>query len=220
MARLLVAILFVLFLPGPGVGAETPTVLDWESLVPPGPPIDDPARELASDLGIELGLIASIRAKRRNGLVTEGNPEAEWGLELERKFQAKGLDLENLLERQRRMQAEVARRNSEVNASLDGKLVRIPGYVLPLEFDGTQVGEFLLVPFVGACIHVPAPPRNQMVFVRLTQSYAAKALYEPVWVTGRLRTAGATKRLSLVDGSANIDTGYTMDGTRVDPYKD
>jgi hypothetical protein len=220
MARLLVAILLVLFMPVPGVGAEQPTVLDWENLVPPGPPIDDPARELAPDLGIELGLIASIRAKRRDGLVTEGNPDVEWGLELERKFQAKGLDLESLLERQRRMQAEIARRNAEVNTSLDGKLVRIPGYVLPLEFDGAHVGEFLLVPFVGACIHVPAPPRNQMVFVRLAQSYAAKALFEPVWVTGHLRTAGATKRLSLVDGSANVDTGYTMDGARIAPYKE
>ncbi|MEK9753358.1 MAG: DUF3299 domain-containing protein [Rhodospirillaceae bacterium] len=72
------------------------------------------------------------------------------------------------------MQAEIERRNGAVNAALDSKLVKISGYVLPLELDGTRVGEFLLVPFVGACIHVPAPPKNQMVFVRLKQSYAAK----------------------------------------------
>ena len=55
---------------------------------------------------------------------------------------------------------------SAVEPGLNGAQVRIPGYVLPLEFEGTRVREFLLVPYVGACIHVPAPPPNQMVFVR------------------------------------------------------
>ena len=45
----------------------------------------------------------------------------------------------------------------------NGKLVRIPGYLVPLEYDGTGVSAALLVPYVGACIHVPPPPANQMV---------------------------------------------------------
>ena len=45
-----------------------------------------------------------------------------------------------------------------VVAELNGKRVKIGGYVVPLDFDATKVTEFLLVPFVGACIHVPPPP--------------------------------------------------------------
>jgi hypothetical protein len=200
--------------------AEAPAVLAWQDLVPPGPPVADPTRGLAPELRIELGLIATTRAKLKRGTIAQASAEAEWARGLERKFTDQGLDLEGLLERRQAMQAEIERQGGAVNAALDGKLVKIPGYVLPLELDGTRVGEFLLVPFVGACIHVPAPPKNQMVFVRLKQSYAAKELYEPVWVTGRLKAAGATKSLSLVDGSADIETGYTLDGMRIEPYKE
>ena len=43
----------------------------------------------------------------------------------------------------------------------DGKTVRLPGYIVPLDYDGTGTKEFLLVPYVGACIHVRHhPPIN------------------------------------------------------------
>ena len=47
------------------------------------------------------------------------------------------------------------------------KVVRIPGYIVPLGFVGSAVAEGLLVPYVGACIHVPPPPANQIVFIQL-----------------------------------------------------
>ena len=43
--------------------------------------------------------------------------------------------------------------------------VKIAGYVLPLDFEDTTVKEFLLVPYIGACIHVPPPPPNQIIYV-------------------------------------------------------
>ena len=56
-----------------------------------------------------------------------------------------------------------------MNPALDGKTIRIPGYVLPLEFSGSKVTEFLLVPWVGACIHTPPPEPNQIVYVKARQ---------------------------------------------------
>ena len=50
---------------------------------------------------------------------------------------------------------------SALVSDYDGKRVRIPGYIVPIGFDGVGVKEFLLVPYVGACIHVPPPPPNQ-----------------------------------------------------------
>jgi hypothetical protein len=43
---------------------------------------------------------------------------------------------------------------------LNGKNVRIPGHLRPLEISQEKVTEFLLVSYVGTCIHVPPPPAN------------------------------------------------------------
>ncbi len=69
--------------------------------------------------------------------------------------------------------------------------VKIPGYVVPLDEDGM---EFLLAPWLGACIHEPTPPPNQMVHVRLKKG--AKPIdpwgWDPLWVTGKL-SVGVTE---------------------------
>ena len=51
------------------------------------------------------------------------------------------------------------------NKSLEDKEVKLPGYVIPLEYYGREINTFLLVPYIGACIHVPPPPPNQIVYV-------------------------------------------------------
>jgi hypothetical protein len=71
---------------------------------------------------------------------------------------------------------------------LDGRRVRIGGYVVPLDFDATKITEFLLVPFVGACIHVPPPPPNQIIYVKAAEGFEVQGEFDPVYVTGTLRT--------------------------------
>jgi hypothetical protein len=104
-------------------------------------------------------------------------------------------------------------------SELDGRAVRIPGYVLPLEFDGAKVTEFLLVPYVGACIHAPVPPANQIVVVKASAAFDSAGLYAPVWIEGVLRTGKSQKSLELVDGQAPIDAAYLMDAAVVRAYK-
>ncbi|TVQ80756.1 MAG: DUF3299 domain-containing protein [Bradymonadales bacterium] len=70
---------------------------------------------------------------------------------------------------------------------LDGQFVRIPGFVVPLEDDLQFVEEFILVPSAMACIHVPPPPPNQIVLVRLRSRMPTMQLIRPQWVTGRFR---------------------------------
>jgi hypothetical protein len=91
---------------------------------------------------------------------------------------------------------------------LDGRLVKIGGYVVPLEFNAGAVREFLLVPFVGACIHVPPPPANQIVYVTTDQPFAVRNDFEPVFVTGRMTVAAQTTDLA--------DAGYMIKSAQVD----
>lgn len=85
---------------------------------------------------------------------------------------------------------------------LSGKRVRIGGYVVPLDFDATKVTEFLLVPFVGACIHVPPPPANQIIYVKSAEGVTLKGEFDPVYVTGTLTTEGQFTGLA--------ETGYSI----------
>jgi len=103
---------------------------------------------------------------------------------------------------------------------LNGQRVRIPGYLLPLEISGSKVTEFLLVPYIGACIHVPPPPPNQIVHANVGQKggYNSRKLYEPVWVTGVISVKSIVKDLYLSDGSAGINIGYAMQANHIEPY--
>ena len=72
-------------------------------------------------------------------------------------------------------------------AALDGKTIRLGGYPVPLETDSQgRSTEFFLVPYPGACIHVPPPPPNQIVLVRYPRGITLEDIYAPLWVDGRL----------------------------------
>jgi hypothetical protein len=100
--------------------------------------------------------------------------------------------------------------DAPVVESLDGKLVKIPGFVVPLEGNNETTSEFLLVPYFGACIHVPPPPANQIVYVKFSESVPIDNLYDAVWVTGTLTTKGWEGDLATV--------GYSLLGMSVSPY--
>lgn len=95
-----------------------------------------------------------------------------------------------------------------VVADLNGKRVKIGGYVVPLDFEATTIKEFLLVPFVGACIHVPPPPANQIVYVKSDKGFQIAGQFDPVWVTGTLKTETAFTGLA--------DAGYSLDAESVE----
>jgi uncharacterized protein len=97
-------------------------------------------------------------------------------------------------------------------AELDGKNVSIGGYVVPLDFDSTTVKEFLLVPFVGACIHVPPPPANQIIYVKTEKGFEVGGQNDPVTVTGKISTTLASTGLA--------DAGYTLTADSVTPRKE
>lgn len=100
--------------------------------------------------------------------------------------------------------------SSELQA-MDGKEVRIPGFMVPLEDDARKVKEFLLVPSPQACIHVPPPPPNQMVLVEMDESSNAKVEFGPIWIYGNL-SLHSKKHLYG-------ESSFTMKGTRIEPYK-
>ncbi|KAB7614272.1 DUF3299 domain-containing protein [Amylibacter sp. SFDW26] len=93
----------------------------------------------------------------------------------------------------------------------NGQIVRIPGYIVPIDYSGTGVSAFILVPFVGACVHVPPPPANQLVFVTTEKPYENTGLYEAVNVIGQFGTASTSTQLAKVS--------YSLAADQIVPYK-
>ncbi len=86
--------------------------------------------------------------------------------------------------------------------------MRLPGFVVPLETDATEIAEFLLVPYFGACIHVPPPPANQTVHVLTADGAAYRGeLFDTVWVEGRMHVTPFSNELG--------DAGYRIDDAEV-----
>lgn len=88
-------------------------------------------------------------------------------------------------------------------AQMHNKIIRIGGYPVPLETDEQgRMLLFFLVPYPGACIHVPPPPPNQIILVRYASGIALEDLYAPLWIEGRLKIE--TVRDDLVDSSYSM----------------
>ena len=200
--------------------AEVPRKINWDDLVPKFPPLKHPFHQLSMQQLLDLEFLVSIDKRREEGKISNVHAIFEKGVEVQHALTSQGLDVDRLIAAYNRWEKEIAKRNQMTNIKFQGQIVRIPGYALPLEHKDMGVKEFLLVPYVGACIHVPPPPPNQTVYVSLKEAYTVKDLYEPVWITGRLSIKTTNKSLSLVDGSAVIETAYMLDGITVGPYGD
>ena len=96
-------------------------------------------------------------------------------------------------------------------AKLDGERVKIPGFIVPLDDDAKEYSEFLLVPSPQACIHVPPPPANQMILVRMESGSGPKRSWRPTWLKGRLQIS--------TNDSAYGKTSYRLNGESWEEYK-
>ena len=163
---------------------EAPMELQWHQLVPPAPP-KPPKSFLAGRGGpVDLG---KLGGPDDGTPAPPPQPEARW-------------------------MSTPARTNATptpVVESLGGKRVHIGGYVVPLNFDSTRVTDFLLVPFVGACIHVPPPPANQLIYVKIDKGFDVQGTFDPVWVTGTLKVTPTFTGLA--------DAGYSLEAEKVEP---
>jgi hypothetical protein len=191
--------------------------LSWADLVPDQPAIEDPFASLTSDQLHDLSLVARVRGRLAAGRPPTPATRAE-AADLEAALVAQGVDVDDLLARRAEITEKRRAAAEGIVPALNGQQIRMPGYLLPLEFDGTAAIEFLLVPYVGACIHVPPPPPNQIVYVRFDDGYENPGLFTPVWVEGSLVVDISEKNLYLVDGTADVAVGYSLSAIEVEPY--
>jgi len=94
--------------------------------------------------------------------------------------------------------------------AMNEQRVRLPGYLVPLDVEGESLRSFLMVPYFGACIHVPPPPPNQVVYVEMPAAVTLADPYGAHWVTGVMSTRASSTSMA--------DAGYTMQGELVEAF--
>ncbi|TPK71645.1 DUF3299 domain-containing protein [Mesorhizobium sp. B2-4-18] len=97
-----------------------------------------------------------------------------------------------------------------LSVALHDKTIQLDGYALPVDRDGDLVYQFLLVPWTGACSHMPTPPPNQIVLVTPARPYKMSEAYQSVAVTGALNPDMEKSQLFILDGVSVIQSGYTV----------
>ena len=100
---------------------------------------------------------------------------------------------------------------TKLNPVLDGAYIKMPGYIIPIDLSTKGVTSFVLVPYVGACLHTPPPPPNQLVFVTTQTPWPSEALWDAVWVTGLMQHE--------IQSTEVADTGYVLKADQMEVYE-
>jgi hypothetical protein len=100
--------------------------------------------------------------------------------------------------------------NAPTAPELNGVAIRIPGFIVPIERSGDSVRELLLVPYFGACVHVPPPPANQIIHVLVDPPLKGVQSMATMWVSGTLETIRSPSSMGT--------SGYRMKAAKIVPY--
>jgi len=206
---------FVLSMITPALAQSTVT---WEDLQAQSTQLRNPYEHLTTAQTYQLSELYQLR-----DWVEVNQPAADsWEVKnlqrLEALFAAEGMDTDELLK-----EAEVARKYwaakaRATNVDIVERPVQIDGYVLPLGANSTQVdaqgqlmNEFLLVPYVGACVHTPAPSPNQLIYIETAEAVENPGIFSAVQVEGELQVHEGSYEVFQIDGSRTVDVSYRME---------
>ena len=169
-------------------------------------------KDLVPSTGAKAGSESSFQTLAWADLVAMGYDAQTIMSRYQSRIQVTLAGSEEEMELYRQMDEEF--NQSPPNAELAGKTIRIPGFVSPLEQNDGMVGDFLLVPYFGSCIHSPPPPVNQTILVEPEKggSISMSKIRRPVWVTGVMKVETTSTDLA--------EAAYRIDNARIEEYGD
>lgn len=94
-------------------------------------------------------------------------------------------------------------------AKVLGKEITMKGFMMPLDYDSKAVTEFLFMPYIPACMHVPPPPPNQLVLVKMKKGSAVAPSMYPIELTGKIS----------VDANKDLESSFKMEGMKYKEIK-
>lgn len=118
-----------------------------------------------------------------------------------------------------RFQALKAQLRHDPVKEFDGKQVRIAGFIVPLgSYSGGATTEFLIVPYFGACLHLPAPNRNQIIHATANSPQKIGDIRKAYWIEGRLHVDNFESRIASTAYRMTVDSTTLYSG-KANPYE-
>jgi len=198
------------------------TAITWEDLQSHSTHLSNPYEQLTPDQTYRLSSLYELKEWVKEKKSGPDDFDIQEIQRLEKSLVDEGLDSTELLTQVDEARAYWQAQSQITNPELEDRSVQLSGYVLPLNKNKQQqtvqrVSEFLLVPYVGACIHVPPPPPNQMVYIKPEVAIENPGLFSSVLVTGTIRKNMSRYELFQVDGSRTVDVSYAMELDTIAP---
>ena len=194
-------------------------ITSWEELKPDSNiEFDDPIAQLSPEQLRNLRTIVRIRWLIANGKSEPDGVSAREEQHLVQHLSNQGIDVDWLLSQREEMAKQRQKQLESTGSRLLGATIRIPGYVMPLFPEQTEVQDFLLVPWVAPCAHFPPPVANQVIRVTIDPGMAQRDRFDPVWIEGVLSRDPSEYNLFLADGMSHIEADYTLQGKFIGEY--
>ncbi len=188
--------------------------IEWADLVDEAAQdYDDPFVELTGKQLSELRNLVRLRAQlEKGGATPEQLDQIQVDIEAtEVNLAEEGIDADWLISQRWVVMERREKASTAANVDIDGVTVSLGGFVIPAprDEDGSQMA--YIVPERGMCSHVPPPPPNQMVRLRLSESWSPSIVYEPIVVTGQIRIDPTQKEMLVVDGPVLMKAAFTLE---------
>ena len=192
--------------------ANTAVALEWQDL-----------NSAAQEVTLEMPDLTDQQMRLLQGVIAMSASKEEQvqqqAVEFKETLKEQGINADEVIALRDEYMQTMKASAEAITTEFDGKKVRVPGFIVPLEFsEGMTETEFLLVPVAGACIHMPPPPANQIVKVSFPEGFQVQNVQYPVWVEGDFSSNKVTEEVYLVDGKSNLTMGYEMNASMIEDY--
>lgn len=203
-----------------GTALASPSVpLDWSDLPDPSvQTFDDPFRDLSPEQFDDVVFVVRLRNRLQRDV---GSPEErrKWQdllIATEDALAQDRIDVDWLLDQRLAVIERRERAGQAGNPAHDGQTITLSGFAIPAPPDPDGRPVAYLVPERGMCSHIPPPPPNQMIRVRLTKGWTPSVIHAPVRLTGVLSIAPSEHQMVVVDGLMPMRATFQMDATEVE----
>jgi len=191
--------------------------IEWDDLEGKVEAYEDPFKTLNEDVLYNLSIVYEVQNMDASQVDEELQNEME---EAKRFLDKEKIDIKYYFD-----QAEIIAKKREAeskltNSSLNNRKIELSGFSLALGLNEGKIQEFLFVPYLGACIHSPAPPLNQILYVKSSKPVTVDDRYEPLTIKGTLQIKQNKNKLFLMDGEDEIQSGYVFLADEIKPYEE
>ncbi|WP_170516880.1 DUF3299 domain-containing protein [Ruegeria atlantica] len=194
-------------------------MLDWADLPDPSAQVfEDPYRDLSPEQFDDVLFVVRMRGRllQDTGSIEERQKWQELLTETEDALTANGIDVDWLLDQRAVVTERRRKAGTNGNPQFDGQTITLAGFAIPAPSDPDGRPVAYLVPERGMCSHMPPPPPNQMIRVRLNGDWTPSYFHEPVRLTGTLTIDPSVQNMMVVDGQMPMNATFQLEAESVE----